>query len=345
MSDFWRRDSFRRRYKRSKRSSSTPKIPRNNLSPPTNPEVQSTCENESTTNAVLIKEPIRVKEVVNGTRKQPLNGKTKKAEGEQIGNAFIERMRRNQKYHTHRIYENNLKDSIDENDVYEVAEVEDTLDNHEGDRIDCPSDSSFRGSSLSEDERESGSVGEEPGLKHMYADTSKDESKSERGEFKAYRYIDLRFMTTEESQNLLSELCSCSANPSALSPSKINLEPSADFNLKDETAGCTHIDETFQENPLKIESSFSEQITVTKNDPNQSSSTAESVNLPVDAVRELLSNNTLTMEDLIEQSKSRGLLSQCSTVEEVKEALKCIIATLNLKEELIKGKIYYSLKK
>lgn len=238
-----------------------------------------------------------------------------------------------------------MKDSLDENNIYEVAEVEDRLDNHEGDRIDCPSDSSFRGSSLSEEEREPGIVEEEPRLKQLYADTSKDELKSERGEFKAYRYIDLRFMTIEESQNLLSELCSCSANPSALSSSKIDLEPSTDSNLKDEAANCTHVDKTFQENPLKIESSFSEQITVTKNDPNQSSSTAESVNLLLAAVRELLSNNTLTMEDLIEQSKSRGLLSQCNTVEEVKEALKCIIAILNLKEELIEGKIYYSLKK
>ncbi|VDL63450.1 unnamed protein product [Hymenolepis diminuta] len=293
-----------------------------------------------TTTRTLIQE----KEVVNSTTKRPLMGETKKAEGEQNGNALIERIR-NQKYHTHKIYENNLKDSLDENKIYEVAEVEDTLDDHEGNRIDCPSDSSFRGSSLSEEERKPGIVREERKLKHRYADTGKDVFKSEGGEFKAYRYIDLRFMTIEESQNLLTELCSCSANPPAVLSPKIDLEHSTDLKLKDEAAGCTHVDETFQENPLKIENSFSEQITVTANDPNQSSSTAEFVNLLLAAVKELLSNNTLTMEDLIEQSRSRGLLSQCNTVEEVKEALKYIIAILNLKEELIGGKIYYSLKK
>ncbi|VDL22142.1 unnamed protein product [Hymenolepis diminuta] len=297
--------------------------------------------------------------------------KNKKSGKRRRATAFIKRIRRNQKYRARQKYGNNFEGSSDEDDVYAVAEDESTVDNRDGDEMDYPSDPSFSESDLSDEERKKiynlVGVEEEPGLKHMYTDSTKTKGHSESDKFKAYRYYDLQNMSTEDYQQLL-------LNPLSSSSKKIDLlspiadsKPSMEFDLKKEGPDLTQDSEksydtssSFMvvsslecsnslnlsnkpnisfENPSVFNTSISKQFKLTE----EESGTAASSDSLNEAVRDCLQNKPLTMKSLIENLKSRGMLLQCISEGEAEEMLVDSIDILTLNEKYFDGNIYYSL--
>nr|CUU99556.1 hypothetical transcript [Hymenolepis microstoma] len=124
--------------------------------------------------------------------------------------AYVKRIQRNQKYRARRRYGNNFEGSCDEDDIYEEAEDESTFDDHEGDEIDYATDASISESDLPEGERERlynlDCVADETGLKHMHIDNFVSERDSESDSSEAPHYFDIQNMSTNDSQNLLSNL-------------------------------------------------------------------------------------------------------------------------------------------
>ncbi|KAM3177543.1 hypothetical protein ACTXT7_004373, partial [Hymenolepis weldensis] len=286
--------------------------------------------------------------------------------------AFVKRIRRNQKYRARQKYGNNFEGSSDEDDIYEVAEDESTLDNHDGDEMDYPSDPSFSESDLSDEERKKIynliGVEEEPGLKYMYTDSTKNEDHSESSKFKAYRYFDLQNMSIKDSQKLLlSPLSSFSKKTDLLLPIA-DSEPSTESELKKEGPDLTQDNEQSYdtssslivvsspdysdslnlsntpnisfENPSVFNSPLSERSNLSEEESSTPAS-SESLN---EAVRDCLLNKSLTMEGLIENLKSRGMLLQCNSEGEAEETLVDSIDILTLNEKYFDGNIYYSLK-
>lgn len=297
--------------------------------------------------------------------------KNKKTGKRRRATAFIKRIRRNQKYRARQKYGNNFEGSSDEDDVYEVAEDESILDNHDGDEMDYPSDPSFSESDLSDEERKKiynlVGVEEEPGLKHMYTDSTKNEGHSESDKFKAYRYFDLQNMSMGDSQKLLlSLLFSSSKKPGLLSPTA-DSKPSTEFDLKKEGPDLAQDNEKSYDtsSSLIVVSSleYSDSLNLS-NTPNisfespsvfntpfskrfklseEESSTAASSESLNEAVRDCLLNKSLTMKGLIENLKSRGMLLQCNSEGEAEETLVDSIDILTLNEKYFDGNIYYSL--